>query len=72
MTHTDYIEPKKIVLIIGNVFDLDLGLKTSYKDFWESEFCPRDYPAPIIDHLNKRNYIGVSLTLNCIINPQYL
>lgn len=54
MTYTDNKEPKKIVLIIGNGFDLDLGLKTLYKDFWESEFCPRDYPAPIIDHLNKK------------------
>ena len=46
-------EPRKIVLILGNGFDLDLGLKTSYKDFWESEFCPKDYPAPLIHHLNK-------------------
>lgn len=47
-------EPRKIVLILGNGFDLDLGLKTSYKDFWESEFCPKDYPAPLIHHLNER------------------
>lgn len=47
-------EPRKIVLILGNGFDLDLGLKTSYKDFWESEFCPKDYPAPLIRHLNQR------------------
>ncbi len=47
-------EPRKIVLIVGNGFDLDLGLKTSYKDFWESEFCPKDYPAPLIHHLNLR------------------
>ena len=47
-------EPRKIVLILGNGFDLDLGLKTSYKDFWESEFCPKDYPAPLIFHLNQR------------------
>lgn len=45
-------EPRKIVLVLGNGFDLDLGLKTSYKDFWESEFCPKDYPAPLIYHLN--------------------
>jgi len=45
-------EPRKIVLILGNGFDLDLDLKTSYKDFWESEFCPKDYPAPLISHLN--------------------
>lgn len=47
-------ESRKIVLIFGNGFDLDLGLKTSYKDFWESEFCPKDYPAPLIHHLNQR------------------
>lgn len=42
------------VLILGNGFDLDLGRKTSYKDFYESEFCPKDYPAPIIKHLNEK------------------
>lgn len=47
-------EPRRIVFILGNGFDLDLGLKTSYKDFWESEFCPKDYPAPLIAHLNQR------------------
>ena len=47
-------ELRKIVLILGNGFDLDLGLKTSYKDFWESEYCPKDYPAPLIKHLNER------------------
>lgn len=46
-------ELRKIVLILGNGFDLDLGLKTSYKDFWESEYCPKDYPAPLIKHLNE-------------------
>ena len=46
-------EPRKIVLILGNGFDLNLGLKTSYKDFWGSEFCPKDYPAPLIHHLNQ-------------------
>ncbi len=46
--------PRNIVVILGNGFDLDLGLKTSYKDFWESEFCPKFYPAPLIYHLNQR------------------
>lgn len=45
---------RNIVLIIGNGFDLDLGLKTSYKDFWESDYCPIIYPAPLIFHLNER------------------
>ena len=42
-----------MVLVLGNGFDLDLGLKTSYKDFWESKLCPKDYPAPLIHHLNQ-------------------
>lgn len=54
MRDSQKMEPRKIVLILGNGFDLDLGLKTSYKDFWESEFCPKKYPAPIIHHLNQR------------------
>lgn len=45
-------EPRKIVLILGNGFDLDLGLKTSYKAFWESKFCPKTYPSPLISFLN--------------------
>lgn len=45
---------KNIVLVIGNGFDLNLGFKTSYKDFYESKFCPKDYPAPLIKYLNSR------------------
>lgn len=44
----------KKILILGNGFDLDLGRATSYKSFYESEFCPKDYPAPIIKHLNEK------------------
>ena len=44
----------KKILILGNGFDLDLGRKTSYKHFYESEFCPKDYPAPLIKHLNEK------------------
>lgn len=47
------MEPRKIVLILGNGFDLDLGLKTRYSDFWKSDFCPKRYPAPLIHHLNQ-------------------
>ena len=46
-------EPRKIVLILGNGFDLDLDLKTRYQDFWESKYCPKRYPAPLIHHLNQ-------------------
>lgn len=38
-------EPRKIVLILGNGFDLNLGLKTSDKDFWASKNCLKNYPA---------------------------
>lgn len=44
----------KRVLILGNGFDLCLGRKTSYKDFCESKFCPKDYPSPLIKHLNDK------------------
>lgn len=43
---------KKIVFIIGNGFDLNLGRRTSYKDFWDTDHCPKNYPAPLIAHLN--------------------
>ena len=45
---------RSIVLVLGNGFDLDLGLRTSYKDFWESQYCPKGYPAPLIKHLNEK------------------
>lgn len=45
---------RKKVLILGNGFDLDLGRKTLYKDFYKSEYCPKDYPAPLIKHLNDK------------------
>ena len=45
---------KRRVLIIGNGFDLDLGRKTTYKDFYNSEYCPKKYPAPLIEYLNNQ------------------
>lgn len=48
------IGDKRKVLILGNGFDLDLGRKTLYKDFYESDYCPKDYPAPLIRHLNEK------------------
>ncbi len=47
-------EPRRIVLILGNGFDIDLNLETKYENFWKSTFCPKDYPAPLIKHLNER------------------
>jgi len=45
-------EPRRIVLILGNGFDINLQLKTSFKDFWISDCCPKNYPAPLIQYLN--------------------
>ena len=47
-------KPHNIVLILGNGFDLDNGLKTSYQHFRESGYCPNIYPAPLIYHLNEK------------------
>ena len=67
------------ILILGNGFDLDLGRQTLYKDFYESEFCPKDYPAPIIKHLNEKWtdnlesvkwYSQVNLASSFILNYQ--
>lgn len=42
------------VIIIGNGFDLFLGRRTKYSDFYKSDiYCPKDYPAPLIDYLNQ-------------------
>ncbi len=46
------VDPRKIVLILGNGFDIDFGYDTSYKHYWESPFCPKTYPSPLIRHLN--------------------
>lgn len=31
---------KKVIFVIGNGFDMDLGWQTSYKSFAESDFWP--------------------------------
>lgn len=42
------------VLILGNGFDLAVGRCTRYKDFYESQYCPKDYPASLIAFLNEK------------------
>lgn len=55
----------KIVLVIGNGFDIDLGLKTKYKDFLESDYF-KDYTKGetvfkqsgyLVDDLNIFDYL---------------
>ncbi|MCR5520263.1 MAG: bacteriophage abortive infection AbiH family protein [Bacteroidales bacterium] len=45
---------KNIVLVLGNGFDISMGRRTTYKDFYNSEYCPNDYPAPLISYLNDK------------------
>lgn len=47
------MENLKHVLVCGNGFDLAIGRKTSYWDFFQSEYCPKRYPAPLIAYLNQ-------------------
>lgn len=42
-----------IVYLIGNGFDLNLGLKTSYKDFYEKHYCLEKSPNDNIEKLKK-------------------
>ncbi|WP_417528158.1 AbiH family protein [Marinomonas shanghaiensis] len=57
------------VLIIGNGFDLNLGLKTSYRDFIGSKFFTRnlgDSSLPLFAHLeevDKTNWIDIEKEL---------
>ena len=46
--------PRNVVLVLGNGFDLDIGRKTSYRDFFSSSYCPKYYPSPLINYLNSR------------------
>ena len=45
----------KTVLVIGNGFDLNLGLKTSYYDFMKSEEFSQIKGSFLVTHLKKKN-----------------
>lgn len=47
------MENLRHVLVCGNGFDLAIGRKTSYWNFYQSEYCPKRYPAPLIAYLNQ-------------------
>lgn len=42
----------KHVIILGNGFDKFLNRPTSYAEFYDSKYCPKRYPAPLIHYLN--------------------
>lgn len=49
-------QPNKVsptrVLIMGNGFDLSIGRRTKYEDFYNSKYCPKEDSAPLITFLN--------------------
>ena len=49
---TDEVKKPKVVVVVGNGFDLDMGFKTSYKDFVESEWFET---MLVKDHPNSYN-----------------
>lgn len=51
------------LLIIGNGFDLDMGLHTRYSEFWDSErwkeiknTCPEQYPITSLERYRITNH----------------
>lgn len=52
---TNRIKKMKTVVILGNGFDLDLGLKTSYRDFVMSQECKK------LRHGNRNNLLSMIL-----------
>lgn len=62
---------KKKVFIIGNGFDLNLGWKTSYRDFVQSDYCPI-HPAgngscPMEEYLARKIEVERWYDLECIL-----
>lgn len=62
---------KKKVFIIGNGFDLNLGWKTSYRDFVHSDYCPI-HPAgngscPMEEYLARKIEVERWYDLECIL-----
>ena len=63
----------KTVLIVGNGFDINLGLKTSYNDYIQSRFFKNGkYGVPFLEHLEKlfyvNNWIDIELELKKYAN----
>lgn len=61
------------VFIIGNGFDLDLGLPTYYSDFAKSSFWPKASPMPSqSSNTNYGNVLRVGHSSNSILLEHYL
>lgn len=54
----------KITLVIGNGFDLDAGLKTSYKNFTKSDYWPFSQSQQVYGHDTLGSYLRERSELN--------
>lgn len=54
----------KITLVLGNGFDLDAGLKTSYKDFAKSDYWPFGNSRQVYGHDTLGSYLRERSELN--------
>lgn len=69
----DFNTPREKILIIGNGFDLNLGLKTRYNDFLQSnEFDQLHKPNSVFSHLlfqkKLKNWIDIEIELKNYAN----
>lgn len=74
MIQTTKLKTEKLLLIIGNGFDLDLGLKTSYKSFIESLYWPcqhRLYKKDEIEKYDETDCLNDILHENTAIKSWY-
>ena len=62
---------KKKVFIVGNGFDLNMGWRTSYKDFIHSDYCPihsvGNGSCPMEEYLARKVEIDRWYDLECIV-----
>lgn len=49
------MEPQKVVLVMGNGFDLDLGFKTKYSDFAKS----KEWQEMYAKHANESSHFSL-------------
>ena len=52
-----------ITLVIGNGFDLDLGMNTRYSDFAKSEYWPKDVSS---SSFNLKQYLNERKEMDCV------
>ena len=64
LDHTARFLSMKRTLVIGNGFDLDAGLKTSYGDFVRSSYWPFNHSSEVYGHDTLASYLRKKSQLN--------